>query len=159
MYWDLCLLFRRFQKRKWEGQVELCIREYLQLISSGLADRHSRIFFSSLSQHLSSSSSPVSRENWTLALSAALDTLYTYTRARPPSRTLIDPLDAFVQAMVSGGSLLDAARKAGDAADATKDIAEAKAGRSAYVEGRHLRGVADPGAVGVKVILEALSRE
>ena len=48
-------------------------------------------------------------------------------------------------------------RAAVAAAEATRDV-EAKAGRSAYVEGERLRSqrVADPGAWGVKVILENL---
>ena len=48
-------------------------------------------------------------------------------------------------------------RKAKEAAEATKD-AEARVGRSAYLEGGLLRRerVPDPGAWGVKVILEAL---
>jgi dihydroxyacetone kinase len=46
---------------------------------------------------------------------------------------------------------------AGKAAEATKNI-EAKAGRSAYVEGERLKEqkIADPGAWGVKVILESM---
>jgi dihydroxyacetone kinase len=42
------------------------------------------------------------------------------------------------------------------AAEETARI-EAKAGRSAYVEEKHLMGVADPGAWGVKLILEAIA--
>lgn len=46
-----------------------------------------------------------------------------------------------------------------DAAERTRDI-EAKAGRSAYVEGDWLKEqkVPDPGAWGVKVIIEALAK-
>jgi dihydroxyacetone kinase len=48
-------------------------------------------------------------------------------------------------------------KAAAEAAEATKNI-DAKAGRSAYVEGARLKEqkVADPGAWGVKVILETL---
>ena len=49
-------------------------------------------------------------------------------------------------------------RKAAAAAEATRD-AEARVGRSAYLEGRLLKRerVPDPGAWGVKVLLETLT--
>lgn len=103
------------------------------------------------------SSDVVDTRVWAQALKTALDNLYTYTRARPPSRTLVDPLEAFITAMsASGGErLADAVHAADKAAEATKDL-EAKAGRSAYVEGDKLKQeqVPDPGAWGAKVILE-----
>ena len=43
---------------------------------------------------------------WAHATSAALEKLYTYTLARSPSRTLIDPLQAFVDAFLSNPSVL-----------------------------------------------------
>lgn len=96
----------------------------------------------------------------TSALTHALNRLYTYTRARPPSRTLIDPLAAFVEAISADASsqgIKIAVQKAGEAAERTRDL-EAKAGRSAYVEGELLKKerVADPGAWGVKTVLESL---
>jgi triose/dihydroxyacetone kinase / FAD-AMP lyase (cyclizing) len=68
---------------------------------------------------------------------------------------LVDPLAAFVEAIPKDKT--KAVKAAQQAAEATKDV-EAKAGRSAYVEGDRLRKerVADPGAWGVKVILENL---
>lgn len=96
---------------------------------------------------------------WGNALTSALAKLYTYTRARPPSRTLVDPLAAFVETFTRNpaSDFVAAVRGAGTAAEGTKNI-EAKAGRSAYVEGARLKEqqVADPGAWGVKVILESL---
>jgi dihydroxyacetone kinase len=49
-------------------------------------------------------------------------------------------------------------KKAAEAAEATRDI-EARVGRSAYVETGRLKRerVPDPGAWGVKVLLEALA--
>jgi dihydroxyacetone kinase len=82
----------------------------------------------------------------------------TYTRARPPSRTLVDPLDAFVTAFSTNPNDIRAAvDAAAAAAEHTRDV-EAKAGRSAYVESDLLKRerVPDPGAWGVKIILEAL---
>ena len=94
---------------------------------------------------------------WTESLTSALDKLYTYTRARPPSRTLVDPLDAFVKTLSSQKNLSIAVKAAADAALNTRDL-EAKAGRSAYVEGDRLKNerIPDPGAWGVKTILQAL---
>ena len=104
-----------------------------------------------------SSTSQVTLEIWSKALNYALDRLFSYTRARPPSRTLVDPLVSFVQTL-SSSDFLTAVKAAGEAAEATKNL-EAKAGRSAYVESDLLKKekVADPGAWGVKVILENLS--
>lgn len=87
-----------------------------------------------------------------------MDKLYTYTRARPPSRTLVDPLTAFIDTTSSEGkNFSDAVRAASEAAEATKNM-EAKAGRSAYVEGDRLKQeqIPDPGAWGIKTILENL---
>lgn len=113
------------------------------------------IYFAALAQHLqnATASADITPQDWADALSAALARLYTYTRARPPSRTLVDPLAAFTEAWSKDNSNLDAAvHAASEAAEKTKDL-EAMAGRSAYVEGERLRAeqVADPGAWGVKV--------
>lgn len=114
----------------------------------------SRIFFSALAQGLHSSSAGI--VDWSGALDFSLNRLYTYTRARRPSRTLVDPLSIFVESFVSKKNLAEAVDVAAVAAKQTKDV-EAKAGRSAYVESESLKGkVADPGAWGVKLILEAL---
>ena len=122
------------------------------------AENVSRIFFSALAQGLHSSS--VEAIDWSGALDSALSRLYTYTRARRPSRTLVDPLSAFVESFVSRGNLVEAVGAAVTATEQTKDV-EAKAGRSAYVESESLKKerLADPGAWGVKLILEALVKE
>jgi dihydroxyacetone kinase len=97
-------------------------------------------------------------EGWGQALITARDKLYTYTRARPPSRTLVDPLAAFIDKYNnSQGDYLSSVKAAADAAEMTKDL-DAKAGRSAYVEDARLKleRIHDPGAWGVKVIFENL---
>jgi dihydroxyacetone kinase len=120
------------------------------------------IFFSALAQALSASDVCVAAgQDWSRAVSAALEQLYTYTRARPPSRTLIDPLAAFADAFAANPSdLRTAVKKAAEAAEATRDI-EARVGRSAYVETGLLKRerVPDPGAWGVKVLLEAVAAD
>jgi len=118
------------------------------------------IFFSALAQGLidASTASPQGGINsaiWIAALGHALDTLYGYSRARPPSRTLIDPLSAFITSLKAGERLERAIEIASVTADRTAEI-DAKAGRSAYVENTRLRGIADPGAIGVKLILQAI---
>jgi len=116
------------------------------------------IFFSALAQALYDAAGNEktlgSRQIGAEVLSSALDRLYTYTRARPPSRTLVDPLDAFVQALKKGEPWKEAAMKAKKAAEDTQNL-PAKAGRAAYVEQTNLVNVCDPGAWGVKTILEA----
>jgi dihydroxyacetone kinase len=118
------------------------------------------IFFSALAQALSSAGVGVATaEDWSRAVSAAREQLYTYTRARPPSRTLVDPLAAFADAFSARPSDLGSAvRKAVVAAVATMDV-EAHVGRSAYLDAGLLKRerVPDPGAWGVKVLLEALT--
>ncbi|EKM50436.1 uncharacterized protein PHACADRAFT_263729 [Phanerochaete carnosa HHB-10118-sp] len=120
------------------------------------------IFFSALAQSLQAhapTGGTADAALWSGALPGALERLYTYTRARPPSRTLVDPLQAFVDAFARGhgSDFAGAVQAAGAAALATRDL-EAKAGRSAYVEGDRLRQekVPDPGAWGVKAIVEGL---
>jgi dihydroxyacetone kinase len=118
------------------------------------------IFFSALAHSLQSTQdkTTITIDTWVIGLRFALERLYTYTRARPPSRTLVDPLAAFVEAVSTGGlDIKQAISSASDAAERTKEL-EAKAGRSAYVDGDRLREerVADPGAWGVKIILDSL---
>jgi len=123
------------------------------------------IFFSALARALSDANLPekhVATEAWAIAVSSALDKLYTYTRARPPSRTLIDPLaafaDSFVRTKTIPGGFADAVRAAAAAAENTRNL-DATAGRSAYVERERLKNerIPDPGAWGVKLILESLA--
>ncbi|KAH9967122.1 dihydroxyacetone kinase 1 [Russula dissimulans] len=119
------------------------------------------IFFSALAQALATSSGAgvVGAPDWSRAVSAAREQLYAYTRARPPSRTLVDPLAAFTDAFSADpADLRSAVEKAAEAAEATRDV-EARVGRSAYLEAGLLKRerVPDPGAWGVKVLLDALA--
>jgi dihydroxyacetone kinase len=78
------------------------------------------------------------------------------TRARRPSRTLVDPLDAFTDA-IQLMTLEQAIQKAHQAAENTRDLV-ALAGRSAYLNQEELarRRVPDPGAWGVWRILDGI---
>lgn len=92
-------------------------------------------------------------------MSHALEVLYTYTAARRPSRTLIDPLAAFTEAFAAskGSDLTSAVKEAAAASEKTKDLV-AKAGRAAYVGREALQEaqVPDPGAHGVVTILSGI---
>lgn len=107
-----------------------------------------RIFFSALAQSLyDAAPNGEVQGNIGLAgqvLSAALERLYTYTRARPPSRTLVDPLDAFIVSLKEDKSWKKAAEAAQQAVENTKNL-PAKAGRAAYVEQKNLADTPDPG--------------
>lgn len=98
---------------------------------------------------------------WSQTLAYALATLYQYTAARSPSRTLIDPLSAFTDHFASsnGEDFSGAVKAAREAAERTRDI-EAKAGRAAYVGQEALKeaNVPDPGAWGVVKILEGIQQ-
>lgn len=90
----------------------------------------------------------------------ALNTLYRYTRARPPSRTLVDPLSSFILTFASDPTNLTHAIKAAqEAAEATRDL-DAKAGRAAYVDQEKIReaSVPDAGAWGVWKLLEGMQK-
>ncbi|KAG8918917.1 Dihydroxyacetone kinase 2, partial [Tulasnella sp. 417] len=118
-----------------------------------------RIFLSALAKGLkdvTASSSAADLSVWAKTSACALITLQKYTRARPPSRTLIDPLTAFVEALPNG--LLGAVDAAKRAAEETKKL-PAKAGRAAYVNQDDLAkaNVPDPGAFGVAVIVAGLA--
>ncbi|KAJ3782326.1 Dak1 domain-containing protein [Lentinula aff. detonsa] len=116
------------------------------------------IFFSALAQGLQPSSSTM-KVDWPYALHHALTKLYTYTRARPPSRTLVDPLDAFVNSLhTEKTDSMSALKKAQEAARATRGM-QAKAGRAVYGGGEGGEGEMDPGAWGVVVLLNAIVDE
>ncbi|GAA5832570.1 hypothetical protein JCM5353_002194 [Sporobolomyces roseus] len=100
-------------------------------------------------------------EVWSRGLELALNTLYQYTRARPPSRTLIDPLSSFILTLSSDPSnrktLVSAFSAAKEAAEATRDL-DAKAGRAAYVDQEKIRDAKAPdaGAWGVWMMLKGV---
>jgi triose/dihydroxyacetone kinase / FAD-AMP lyase (cyclizing) len=80
------------------------------------------------------------------------------TPARTPSRTLVDPLEAFVNQFISSPTDFPRAVQAAKAAAAETATYEAKAGRAAYVGREQLKNaqVPDPGAHGVAVLLGGL---
>ena len=57
-----------------------------------------------------------------------------------------------------GAGLEAAARAARAGADATAQMVSARAGRSSYLAASALKGVADPGAVAIAAVFEAIAR-
>ncbi|KAK4997253.1 hypothetical protein LTR66_003289 [Elasticomyces elasticus] len=90
------------------------------------------------------------------ALAVALDRLLQYTQARLGDRTCLDCLIPFVRTLKeTGGDAQKALEKASAGVEETKRL-EAKLGRSSYLDESATRGVPDPGAYGLLVLLEGL---
>ncbi|KAK0118241.1 Dihydroxyacetone kinase 2 [Cadophora gregata] len=107
------------------------------------------IFLSSLAQSLQESS------NFAEALDGALQSLLKYTRARLGDRTCLDCLIPFVETLTKTGDSKKALVDAEKGVDITKNL-EAKLGRSSYLDESTTRGVPDPGAYGLLMLLEGM---
>ncbi len=97
--------------------------------------------------------------DWAAALREGVARVCVYGGANPGDRTMLDALVPAVDALTGGETLASAARAARTGADRTATMIKARAGRSSYVREDALRGVPDPGAVAVAVVLEALARD
>ncbi|EME43998.1 hypothetical protein DOTSEDRAFT_171965 [Dothistroma septosporum NZE10] len=88
------------------------------------------------------------------AVGVAVNELCKYTNARVGDRTVMDCLVPFVEGLEKGGveAALEMARKG---VDGTKTMA-ATLGRSAYLDDDAVKGVPDPGAYGLLVLLEGM---
>ncbi|POW09928.1 hypothetical protein PSHT_08920 [Puccinia striiformis] len=118
------------------------------------------IYFNALAVGIgkTKNSKTIDSQAWANALDFALNTLYKYTRARSPSRTLIDPLSAFVLTFTLTPSELDKAIEAAKESAENTIYLDAKAGRASYVDRQKLQDsqVPDAGAWGVWKLLEAI---
>ncbi len=94
---------------------------------------------------------------WPNALQAGLLRMQQYGGAQVGDRSMIDALEPAVRTLAAGGGLSEAAIQAEHGAGATAAMSRARAGRSSYLVGSDLRGVRDPGAAAVAVILLALA--
>lgn len=94
---------------------------------------------------------------WVPALQAGVARMQHYGGAQPGDRTMLDALMPALAALQDGG-LAAAARAARAGADATAQLAQARAGRSAAVPADALRGVVDPGAEAVARAFAAWDR-
>ncbi|THX07681.1 Dak phosphatase [Aureobasidium pullulans] len=107
------------------------------------------IFLTSLSSSLAATDSAAA------ALAVALEQLLNYTRARLGDRTMLDCLIPFVEVLKSGGDVSKALEEAEKGVESTKNL-EAKLGRSTYLDESATRGVPDPGAYGLLVLLKGM---
>ncbi|THY01974.1 Dak phosphatase [Aureobasidium pullulans] len=107
------------------------------------------IFLTSLSSSLAATDSVAA------ALAVALEQLLNYTRARLGDRTMLDCLIPFVEVLKSGGDVSKALEEAEKGVESTKNL-EAKLGRSTYLDESATRGVPDPGAYGLLVLLKGM---
>ena len=110
------------------------------------------IFLSSLAQNLQDSTT------FPEALKASLDYLLKYTRARLGDRTCLDCLIPFVETFNETGDSSKALVEARMGVEMTKKL-EAKLGRSSYLDESATRGVPDPGAYGLLMLLEGMVGE
>ena len=107
------------------------------------------IFLTALSASLAASTSVAE------ALDAALTELMKYTRARKGDRTMMDCLIPFAEVYRDSGDVKQALEQARKGVESTKEL-EAKLGRSTYLDESATRGVPDPGAYGLLVLLSGL---
>ncbi|MDA3919836.1 MAG: dihydroxyacetone kinase subunit DhaK [Salinisphaera sp.] len=91
------------------------------------------------------------------ALARGADKMQEYGGAQRGDRTLLDALLPAIGALQDSQSLAEVAKAARAGADETAEIAQAGAGRSAYVRDDALSGVIDPGAEAVARVWEALA--
>ncbi|KFZ08777.1 hypothetical protein V502_09152 [Pseudogymnoascus sp. VKM F-4520 (FW-2644)] len=107
------------------------------------------IFLSALATAISTSGS------FADALVGAQTHLLQYTKARVGDRTCIDCLVPFVKGLKETGLLAEALSRAREGVARTERL-EATLGRSAYLDAEATRGVPDPGAYGLLVLLEGM---
>lgn len=89
------------------------------------------------------------------AVQDALAELLKYTKAREGDRTMMDCLIPFADAFSKTGDLGKALKEARKGVESTKNL-EAKLGRSTYLDEGATKGVPDPGAYGLLVLLEGM---
>ena len=116
----------------------LDIAKVIEKEGDGTSGALYNIFFNALSAGVTAAAGQQKSDKatsavWAGALDYALNALFQYTSARRPSRTLVDPLDAFVKSFSAskGADLSAAVKEAVQATEETKNL-DAKAGRSAY---------------------------
>lgn len=91
------------------------------------------------------------------ALKTGLARMQEIGGAGPGDRTMVDALAPALEALQSGLPAAAAAARAG--AQETAVMAQARAGRSAYINAQQLEGNVDPGAEAVAVLFEHLARQ
>jgi ATP-dependent dihydroxyacetone kinase len=97
-------------------------------------------------------------KSWPNALKAGLARMMEYGGANLGDRTMIDALHPALEVLGKSGDINKAAAAARSGADATANMKQARAGRSAYISAEKLLGVNDPGAEAVALLLEGLAK-
>jgi len=100
----------------------------------------------------------VSTQDMIQAFQQGVNAISFYGGAKVGSRTMLDAFLPAVDVLVNGGTLTDMAEAARKGAETTKDMKEADAGRSNYLNEDVLVGTPDPGAMAVALVLEAISK-
>jgi len=95
---------------------------------------------------------------WQAALQAGLARMMAYGGANPGDRTMVDALVPALNELSKSSNITTAAKAARKGADATGNMAHARAGRSTYVSATKLKGINDPGAEAVALLLEGLAK-
>ena len=96
-------------------------------------------------------------KSWQQALQAGLTSMMDFGGAKPGDRTMIDALQPALDVFSRSGGLAEAASAARRGSDATAAMNSARAGRSTYVSAENLKGISDPGAEAVALLLEGLA--
>ena len=90
------------------------------------------------------------------ALDAGLQKMKEFGGASEGQRTMIDAFQPAFTALANGESLEEAAKKAREGADKTREITNTDFGRSSYLSEKSLKGIPDPGAEAVARVFEVL---
>lgn len=91
------------------------------------------------------------------ALQAALEQLMKYTRARLGDRTMMDALIPFIDTLQGTGDVKQAIQRSQEGVEGTKKMV-AQLGRSTYLDESATQGVPDPGAYGLLILLDGMSK-
>ncbi|MBW2960610.1 dihydroxyacetone kinase subunit DhaK [Mesonia aestuariivivens] len=92
------------------------------------------------------------------ALNEGLQKMKEFGGAEEGQRTMIDALQPAFTILAEGGSLEEAAQKAREGANKTKEITNTDFGRSSYLSEDSLKDIPDPGAEAVAKVFEKLTK-
>lgn len=111
-----------------------------------------------LSIFFTATATAMERHDLPESLWQGVERMQTYGGAQRGDRTLLDALIPALEAWQAQGTVQAAADAARRGAEHTATLAQARAGRAAYVPDTALQGVVDPGAEAVARVFETLAR-
>ena len=91
------------------------------------------------------------------SLLAGLQKMKDYGGAEQGDRTMIDALQPAFEALAAGKAWAEVSKAASAGAESTKEMEQAKAGRSSYLNAESLKGHMDPGACAVSKVFEQIA--